>query len=57
MEQDGIMRKSLMTMKQPEKFHQPCSDDDLIMILSDAPARANAIEHAARFQRTSEAID
>ena len=44
-------------MKRPEKFHKPYSDEDLITILSDAPTRANAIKHAARFQRTSDAIE
>jgi len=42
--------------KRPAKFHQPYSDDDLVAILSDAPTRANAIKHAARFQRSSAAI-
>jgi hypothetical protein len=42
--------------KRPPNFHQPYSDDDLVMILSDAPTRANAIKHAARFQRNSGAI-
>jgi hypothetical protein len=29
----------------------------LIVILSDAPTRAHAIKHAARFQRTPDAIE
>jgi hypothetical protein len=42
--------------KHPEKFRQPYSDEDLITILSDAPTRANAVKHAARFQRTEGTI-
>jgi hypothetical protein len=43
--------------KQGEKSRQPYSDEDLIAILSDAPTRANAIKHAARFERTPAAIE
>ena len=44
-------------MKRPEKSRQKYSDDDLIAILSDAPTRANAMKHAARFQRGPKAIE
>src|SRR5208283_2323815 len=44
-------------MKRAKKSRQKYSDDDLIAILSDAPTRANAIKHAARFQRSPEAIE
>ena len=43
--------------KRPEKFRQPYTHDELITILSDAPTRANAIKHAARFQRSTAAIE
>jgi hypothetical protein len=43
--------------KRAVKAGQEYSDDDLITILSDAPTRANAIKHAARFQRTNAAIE
>ena len=43
--------------KRPEKYREHYSDDDLIVILSDAPTRANAIKHAARFQRSAGAIE
>jgi hypothetical protein len=43
-------------MKRAEKSRQEYSDDDLITILSDAPTHANAIKHAARFQRSPDAI-
>jgi hypothetical protein len=43
--------------RRPAKFHQPYSDDDLIIILSDAPTKANAIKHAARFERSAKAIE
>lgn len=44
-------------MKRAKKSRQKYSDDELIMILSDAPTRANAIKYAARFQRSPEAIE
>jgi len=44
-------------MKRPEKARQSYTDEDLITILSDAPTQANAMKHAARFQRTPEAIE
>ncbi|MGP8260630.1 MAG: hypothetical protein ACLQM6_11840 [Acidobacteriaceae bacterium] len=43
--------------KHAEKSRQPYSDEDLITILSDAPTHANALKHAARFQRTQGAIE
>ncbi|HLK87314.1 MAG TPA: hypothetical protein VKT27_12485 [Candidatus Binataceae bacterium] len=42
--------------KRPEKYHKPYTDEELIIILSDAPTRANALKHAFRFQRSSAAI-
>jgi hypothetical protein len=44
-------------MRRAEKSRQEYSDDDLITILSDAPTKANAIKHAARFQRSPDAIE
>ena len=42
--------------RKAENSKRPYSDEDLIVILSDAPTRANVTKHAARFQRTERAI-
>lgn len=40
-----------------ERYRKPYHDDELIVILSDAPTKANTVKHAARFQRTPGAIE
>ncbi len=44
-------------MKKGANSRQPYSDEDLIAILSDVPTRANAVKHAARFNRSTKAIE
>jgi hypothetical protein len=43
--------------KRPPNYHMPYSDEELVVILSDASTQANAIKHALRFQRTFDAIE
>ena len=43
--------------RKPTNDHLPYSDEELVIILSDAPTQANAMKHALRFQRTVEAIE
>jgi hypothetical protein len=35
--------------KRPSNYYLPYSDEELVVILSDAPTQANAIKHALRF--------
>jgi hypothetical protein len=43
--------------KRSSDYHLPYSDEELLIILSDAPTQANAIKHALRFQRTVDVIE